>query len=74
MSRAFGKWWDRRKLVNPNRVEADAGWKAGVQWALETAAERLQHGMTERERSAIADDERAMCIDEIKILASELPK
>jgi hypothetical protein len=72
MSRAFSKWWDRRKVVGGNRAEADVGWKAGAQWALERAAERLGEGLTGREKNNAADDEREMCIEEIREIAREL--
>ena len=72
MSRAFSKWWDRRKVVGGNRAEADVGWKAGAQWALERAAERLEEGLTGREKNHVADDERKMCAEEIREIAREL--
>ncbi len=72
MSRAFGKWWDRRKVVGGNRFEADAGWKAGALWALEQAVLRLEDGLTEREANHAKDDERRMCMEELGVLATEI--
>lgn len=73
MSRAFSKWWDRRKVLGGNRAEADIGWKAGAQWALEQAAARLEEGLSLRADNQAADDERHACAEEIRVLARELP-
>ena len=72
MSRAFGKWWDRRKVVGGNRFEADAGWKAGALWALDQAIERFEDGLTGREENHAKDDERRLCMDELRVLAGEI--
>ena len=74
MSRAFSRWWDRRRVVGGNRAEADIGWKAGAQWALEAAAERLTEGLTGRETHQVADEERQRCIEELRVLAKDLPQ
>ena len=74
MARAFSKWWDRRKVLHGNRFEADAGWKAGAQWALAEAARRIDGGVTGRDRDAAGDAERERCVAEIEALAQELPQ
>lgn len=74
MARAFSKWWDRRKVVGGNRAEADTGWKAGAQWALEQAALRLEEGFSERPEREAEDRERQDCADTIRELAEALPK
>lgn len=73
MSRAFSKWWDRRKVVGGNRAEADVGWKMGAQWALEQAAIRCEEGLSNRESQAAEDEERRQCAEEIRELARALP-
>lgn len=70
MSRAFSKWWDRRKVVGGNRAEAQTGWHAGVQWALEQATQRLEQGLAERE--GVADEERQACAEELRELGRDL--
>ena len=72
MSRVFSKWWDRRKVVGGNRAEASVGWSAGVQWALEQAAVRLEQGMTGREPPLPVDEERMACAEELRQLAKDL--
>lgn len=73
MARAFSKWWDRRKVIGGNRFEADTGWKAGAQWALEQAALRIEEGITGRDRDETTDEERRRCAAELRELARELP-
>lgn len=74
MSRAFSKWWDRRKVAHGNRAEASTGWEAGVQWALEQAALRLEEGLTLRESDHVTDDERRLCVDDVRDLAKKLQR
>lgn len=74
MSRAFSKWWDKRKIVGGNRAEADIGWKAGVQWALEQAAIRCEEGLSNRADRVGEDEERRQCADEIRELSKAFPR
>lgn len=73
MSRAFSKWWDRRRGQGEHRGEADLGWKTGAQWALEQAVQRLEHGLSGRPERAAEDEERRQCAEEIRELARDLP-